>query len=614
MLQSIDPSRKPRKAKLYLAKPNKDIIISLTDAYNIVYSPKLGNISELTFAISAQIEVHHELVRNPSLVLLKDFFLIKYVCGNITEWFIINQPAKSMSDSGDIKTIHAFSLGYELSFKNVRNYESVSHNAEVVLSEILAETIWEIGFIDPLFISTYRTLTADNKSILEVVIEAAQLYNALILWDTELRTISFYKQEDVGRDLGMRVTYGNLLKGVEETTDTQSMCTRFRPSGLDGIGINSITPTGSSFLEDFSYFIAGYIQDENGNVLAHSPYMSDDLCKSIISYNILVESQSGIFASLLSQLKNEQVILTTKNNELDVLQIGMNAITDNLDIAQVAGSPTANILIQKANQQSLMNNKNAEIVTANANIVATKLQMTNLQLLISISNNFTLAQIKERSQYIIEKDWQNSNYWDAQDLYDASLIEFDKVRVPQISVTMDVVNFLEILEMQYNWDKLNLGDLISVYYDKLDINIQAKIIEFQINHEDGGISLTIANVQEIISDEQKFIDDLYKSISTSNVVQINADKWSTIDNVRLELSDFLENAFKSAGQTITAGTNESVLINRRGITAFDPNNPSHMVRLNSNALLLSTDFGETVSTAITGMGIIKEEIKFIILN
>ncbi|HEY8889455.1 MAG TPA: phage tail protein [Clostridium sp.] len=613
MLQVIDRSNPVKKAKLYLSKPNKDIISPLNDAYNIVYSPKLGGISELSFSIPVQVESHHKLIINPNLNKLKGFYLIKYV-GNTTEWFIINQPTKSMSESGDVKNIHCFSIPFELSFKNIRSLEAISYNLQRIVEDILQnDTIWSLGFCDPSFNLIYRSFKVNNKSILDFLNEIAVAFNSLMIYDTELRTVSFYKQEDVGTNKGFRLSYGNLMKGVEEVVDNSLMATRFRPTGLDGLSINSVNPMGSNYIEDFSYFIAGFVQDANGNVLAESPYMSNELCKALIAYDILIDSKKGVYSAYLVQLQTTQELLVTKQNELADLQIAMDQITDNLDIAQcsVDADSVAQAVIlvaQQKAQQILMDTKNSEIATTNVSIASINAQITALQTLLNAENNFTLAEIRERTQFILEKDWQNDNYWDAQELYDAGVLEFDKIRVPQISVKIDMVNFLDILEEQKRWDKLNLGDIITVYYDKLDIYIQAKITEFSINHEDGSISLTVANVQEIITDEIKFINDLYKSISTSNVVQVNSNTWNSVDQVAFELSDFLKNSLKTANQTIVSGNNESVVVNRRGITVFDPSSPMHLIRINHGSILLSEDGGETVSLAINSAGLYAETI------
>jgi len=614
MLQVIDISKTTPKAKLYLARPSKEVICVLNDAHGITYSPKLGGISELIFSVPVQIESHHKLIRNPNLDKLKDFYLVKYVCGTMVEWFIINQPTKSMSDSGDVKNIHCFSIPFELSFKNIRSLEAISYNLQRIIEDILQnDTIWSLGFCDPSFNLIYRSFKVDNKSILDFINEIALAFVAIIVWDTELRTVSFYKPESIGTNKGLRVSYGNLLRGVEEVVDTAQMATRFRPTGLDGLSINAVNPMGSNYIEDFSYFIAGFVQDANGNVLAESPYMSNELCKSLIAYDILIASNKGVYSAYLTQLQTAQELLITKQNELSVLQIAMNVITDNLDIAQstlgaIAIAEAVVLVAQMHSQQILMDTKNAEIVATNVSITAINAQITALQTLLNVANNFTLAEIRERTQFVLEKDWQNDNYFDVQELYDASIIEFNKIRTPQISVKIDMVSFLDILEEQKKWDKLNLGDTISVYYDKLDINIQAKITEFQLNHEDGSISLTVSDTQEIITDEQKFINDLYKSISTSNVVQVNSNTWNSVDQVAFELSDFLKNSLKTANQTIVSGNNESVVVNRRGITVFDPASPMHLIRINHGSILLSEDGGETVSLAINAMGVYAENI------
>jgi len=611
LLQDIDFSRiDEMNPKLYLSKPNKEIVSTLQTAYNISIHPKLGSVSELTFSIPVQTEIHHEFVKNPDFELLRPFYLVKYVCGDTIEWFLLDKPSNKADDSTLDRNIHCYSLPFELSFRLLNSYESIAHNAEVVLTEILADTSWSINYIDSSFVNSYRTITADNQSKLDILNQTAIAFNAVIVYNTENRTISLYKSDDplVMYNMGLMCSYGNLLKGIETNLDITNFSTRFRPIGLNGITIQGVNPLSSEYLENYSYFMEGFLQDENGNVLSSSPYMSDDLCKAIIAYNTLVTTHNGEYSTFLSNLTTAQTLLTTKNNELADLQTTMNEITDTLDSLQGTTEDTTAILAQMHTQQALLDAKNAEIVVVNNSITSINGQITVLLNLLSVENNFTPEQILERSQYFYDYTWTNENIWDENDLYTEAVIEFQKRLTPPILVTIDSVNFLEVLTEQANWKKLKLGTIINVYYELLDVNIQAQIIEYTLNHGDGSLSLLVANVKEILNDDQKFVKDMYKSISTSNVVQINKDKWSTIDNIRLQLSDFLANAFSTYKQEIIAGTNESVLVNRRGITVFDPSSPNLMLRINHGNLLISKDGGETVSLAINGNGVFAETI------
>jgi len=347
------------KPKLYLAKPDKTIVSTLQTAYGISYHPMLGGISELTFTVPINVEIHHEFVKNPDFSLLLPFYLLKYVCGNLIEWFVINQPSNKADDSTTVRNISCLSLPSELSYRLLNSYESVAHNAEVVLTEILQDTVWSAGFISPEFLLEFRTVSGDNISKLDLLIQLATTFNAVIKWDTENRTISLYKPDDpiIMVNKGLIVSYGNLLKGIEETFDSSKTVTRFRPIGENGITINSVNVLASDYLENYAFFLDGFTQDENGNVLTSSKYMSDGLCQAIFAYNALVNSHKGEYSSLLTNLTNVQVLLTTKNNELAVLQTTMNTITDTLDTLQGTTEDTTAILAQMHSQQDLLNAK-----------------------------------------------------------------------------------------------------------------------------------------------------------------------------------------------------------------------------------------------------------------
>lgn len=88
---------------------------------------------------------------------------------------------------------------------------------------------------------------------------------------------------------------------MEDTIDIDEVVTRLNITGKDGIVINSVNPTGQSYLDDFSYFLYPFKRDKNRNVITHSDYMDDDLCHAILDYNELVNKEGSSFHLLLNQ-------------------------------------------------------------------------------------------------------------------------------------------------------------------------------------------------------------------------------------------------------------------------------------------------------------------------
>ncbi|TPG68891.1 hypothetical protein EEL31_10360 [Brevibacillus laterosporus] len=604
----IDFGKKPVQPEIFLAKPNRQIIAKLTEAHNIVFTSRLGSLNEITFDIPYERDIHHHIQPNPNLDHLRHRFLLKFVKGFYEEWFIIDSPTDSMSDEGDVKQIHAYSLGYELTDKMIRDYKEISKNASEVLLDALRSTIWNIGYIDAEFDLKFRSFEISSTTVLDFVYEIATTFNALVVWDTKKRQINLYKHENIGGNKGLKFSYGRYLKTLEKEIQPDEMVTRLKVFGKDNLSIQRVNPTGSNYIENFGYFMFPFFRDDKKNVTSHSHYMSDDLCHAILDYVKLVEDSKDEFKKYLTEKEGHQKTLLDGKSKLLKLENELQVILDNLFVAQTTLQPDEFYQAQKDSKLRDIANQQAVIKGIENFITVVDSKINTLKIKLSIEKNFTPELIKERNQYIIEKEWVNEQIIDDKDLYDAGIKVFEEFAKPKTVINMDVVNFFEIVEEQRNWDKLNLGDTVTIQYEKLGVNVTAKITEMEFNFEDANIKLTIANVNDIESNEDKFIKSLYKSISTSTKVDMSKYKWDKYEHDLGDVSKIIQNMYDYVKDQLTMAFNETVIIDRSGITIIDPNDPLTFLRATHGCLAITNDGGNTYKHAITGIGIVGERI------
>jgi phage minor structural protein len=607
-LGAIDYNKKPQRPQLFLCKPDRTIIAKLKEAYNINHTLKLGNINELSFSLPIQIDMAGELVDNPHIEMIKGRYLIKLINGNFVEWYIITKITDTADDNGDSKTIECFSLPYELKDKNMRTYSVTSYNATQVLTDILSNTTWTTGYIDADFDLKYRSFDVSKTTVLDFVFQVAETFGALIIWNTENRTINFYKPENIGVNRGLTVSYRKYLKSINKEEDYENVVTRLKVFGKDGLSIQRVNPTGTNYIEDFSYFMYPFQRDANKNVLQHSDYMSDSLCNALLDYQELVESKRGVFADLLSQLETYQKTLAQHQEEYYQIQLQLDIVLDKLDIAQTTGQPTTDLIAQRDDLISQLNAKQAEIDQDNANIQSVQSQIDDLKNTLKIENNFTPEQIKELNQFVIEREWEDQNYIDDQQLYNDAIKIFEKMKIPPLTIKVDIVNLLDIIEEQRNWDKLVLGDIINIKYERLNINVQAQIIEMNFEYEDGNIQITISNTKNIKDNLNQYLDMLYKSVSSSNVVDMNKYKWNNTVATVDDVEQILNNVWDTAKRAIEGGVNNSVTISRRGITIQDPSDPNRFIRMTNGVIGFTNDGGNTFKTVLDASGVYAERL------
>ena len=262
MLGEIDFNLKTQKPELFLCKPDFSVIAKLNSSYSKSLKLKLGNINELTFKVPYEIDINHNLVRNPHVDLIKLRYIIKLRLNDKEEYYLISKnPSDNMGDNEDYKSVYCLSLPIELKDKLIRDYSVQSYNAEEILNDVLSNTIWTIDYIDATFNLMYRSFDFSNNTILDCVIKIAETFSALIIWDTGNRKISLFKPDNVGINRGLKFSYGKYLKSLNKDYDNESFCTQLKVFGKDGMSIQRVNPTGSNYIESFEYFMFPFQRD-----------------------------------------------------------------------------------------------------------------------------------------------------------------------------------------------------------------------------------------------------------------------------------------------------------------------------------------------------------------
>lgn len=337
MLGEIDRYRKPQTPQIFLAKPDRTIISKLHEAFNIKHNASMLQLNEIEFDLPYDIEVDHITRKNTNIDFVKERYLLRVVSGTAHEWYIINNVHDAMSDDRDTRSIHAFALGYELRDKTLRNYKNEVVNARVVLNEVLAESLWNVDYLDADYELTYRSFDFANTSVLDAVYQIAETFNAILKWNSTSRTISLSKPESDGIDRGLKFSYGHYLRTLGKESNPDEMVTRLKAYGKDGLSLVDITSTGANYIDDFSYFMYPFERDANKMTIHSSHYMSDSLCNALLDYGELVAAKENEFQTLLASERALVASQTEKKNKLEALQNQMKPLVEKQTQQQFAG-------------------------------------------------------------------------------------------------------------------------------------------------------------------------------------------------------------------------------------------------------------------------------------
>jgi hypothetical protein len=515
---------KKQGVRFYLAKPNLETIHPFSDVYNRKLITKYDDLHELTFTIPYKIELNHEMVDNPAIALVRERFVVKIVLNNFEEYFVINQITKSdnVTTGYDVEdlTIHCFHLPYELHYKRYKGYSCTSYNCLQVTNDALKDTSWKVGYISPSFNVHFRSFDLSSGNRIDFLNEISKSFNAIKTYDTKNRLVNFYTEDEISQYKGLNIRKGQYIIGISDDINIDNMATRLYLYGNNDLTINSISPNGQSYIEDFSYFLFPYEGDSNGNVIQSSNFMSDALCKAILNHGKLIEQNQTTLSGHFNQISTFQQDITTINNQIDVDNENLKIANDNLTISTQNGQDTTSINAQIAGLNLDLQVKNQALTDKNNQITLIQNQIVELRKTLILENYLTNTNqaylLDELKYYIIESEFSDSNIIDATDLYNEGLSQLTKLNSPPVSISINLVDFLDVLEEYYNWNRLNIGDLVNIYHPTLGIKIQTKITQIEYDFENQSITLGISNSTRLLTDMEKVIRNSYNNNKVSN--------------------------------------------------------------------------------------------------
>ncbi|NBI28580.1 phage tail protein [Chengkuizengella marina] len=613
---AVDFNNEPEKVQLYLCKPDRTTIAVLHEARDRRITFNYGGVSQLSFTLPTKIMQDFEPIDNPHIPLIRGDYLIRYEKGHEKIYFIITNPEVNTSDGEEEKTVECMELQYEWKNKLIRNYtgtkklyDSSIDDDGVLNDTLLAKTDWKVKYIDPSIELKYRTFDETQTDLLEFFYNNYDRYGDIIpIIDTINKEVSFYFSENLGVNEGLTIEQGNYLKSLSENENFDDVVTRLYIYGKDNISINSKNPTGVDYIEDFSFYMYGFERDEEGNVISHSPYMSDELCIAIEEYNELLESKDGQFTILLDQKSTLQSEQTTLKNELFELETELKIIEDNIDTAVAVGDDLSDLNEQKAEKENQVVDKEDEIIAKQAEIENVEIQISELQSEVAVENNFAEELIIERNRFIKEQVWQDSNYSSADDLYEEGVERLKRLSQPIISYEIDSIDFLNALNTPHDWNRLKLGGIITVRYSNLGIDLKAKVIKIEHEIDGNKLKLTIANHKDIKNGFLKFADLLQRAVSTSTTVDMSKFKWDLAEETNTEMRQLLEQEWDANKRAILSGKDLNYSLDERGLTLKSPADDLNYLRAVHNVLAITNDGGNTFKNAITSQGVIAERL------
>jgi len=158
------------------------------------------------------------------------------------------------------------------------------------LDLILDGTGWTGEVTDDVDLAALWYLNSNDASVLDLVRKWAKITGTEVAFDTLGKIVTLRQQLGANRGVGFR--YGRNMRTIERRSNPPAV-TRLYPFGRDDIGIVSVEPEGKPYVEDFTFYTAqGLTEDE-----ARARYLREEIWT-----DTSFTEPAGLYAGALARL------------------------------------------------------------------------------------------------------------------------------------------------------------------------------------------------------------------------------------------------------------------------------------------------------------------------
>lgn len=594
----------------YLCKPNREEVDSLDSIENIVVKKSLNQLHELTFSIPATVNRQHKIVDNPLIKKIRHKYLVKEIHKGKVSYYLVSKKSKKYNNK--TKTMDFTLYGLMKQIGDEINYEFDEDGKTLKeLSDMnLENTLWKTGYVDGDVAYKHRSYEAGQENKLQTLFNLAEKFNVVPVPNDELRVVDFYSPERLMTNRGITFEKNHYLESFNIDYGDE-IITKLYVYGDEGLTISRTTATGAEFIVDYSYYLYPFEQDEQGNIINHSYYMSDELCIAWIKYQKKLKANEGEVETLTKEIEVIEEEYFDVAFELSEQQIEVRKIQDHLDVLKSSQAKEEEIEAERQNLRVA----EAKFNEIESRVKATEKRLDNkieekkaLVKTLSMEANLTSAQIRELTEYTTRKNVTNNTIVDDEDLLEFAKDTMKKINQPSINLTLSLEDFKSRISKDTVVDNVQLGDEVFIYSRQLDVDVKTQILNITYNIDNNSVQVTTSNALEINQPQDLYDKILFGASGTSTTVEMEKHKWEEGREAKDAVSKILNGVWDATKNAIVGGVNQSVVINERGLTITSSQDPMKKLVAQNGVLALTKDGGNSWRTAITPDGVYAEEL------
>lgn len=401
-LSTVDPRERP---VLVLETIGGKIIAPLMTAVDIKLELNYNEASKLSFKISQLVDG----IATPGYDQIASMNVID-VQGYGR--FILVKPSVTADGVTEIKSCSAYSLEYEMSYKNItvangtyRLWDELDSSGTLLGMICQKMTSWTVDSVDPILLTRYRTMEASNTRIYDFIKNTIQeSFGCIFDFDTYNRTIRVVSVDTPVDTQPIYLSTDNLLKEIEIKEDDDDVVTCLTVSGAESVDIRSVNPMGTSSLYNLDHYMTTEHFDQD---------MIDKWAEWKATYEAAREEyyQNTIELYLtVARISTEQAKLATLKGEMVALEnvqaVYIEGISTNLRTQEQLDAKNAEV----AAKQSEINSQEDLIAELQNDLTEQTNALKAINQQTAFSAFFTAEEIKLLERYVIEGSFEDSTF------------------------------------------------------------------------------------------------------------------------------------------------------------------------------------------------------------
>ena len=536
--------------------------------------------------------------------------------------------------------VFTINMGTTESLDGIQLYspEDTSHSLLNLVLEKCPD--WSIGHVSTGLREVQRSFEVSREDVYSFLTgEMSEAFEAIVLFDTLNHTINVYKEDEIGEDINVALSYNNLLQSTDISSSTDDIKTCLTVTGDNDLNLREVN--------------LGYDRIYNINYFHDLAYMSQGLYDAFTTWKAVWEQAKIDYEPLILQRhelvkqKNYQVSEKLPDEPVDPeegltnedwTQYSLNGLKEKKAANEQAqavsmkagygdpGDPNGSAEEKRKNQMyreqylpvynriqaidAEITVRQGEVDAVQAQIDAVDAQMNAIVQRASIPNNFTEEQYKELAKFIREDELSSSNYIVTDtmtederhemllDMLHFGEEELAKVSQPTLEFSVDMANIYLIPEFDGLSDKFEPGNYLYVYL-RDDYYVKARIQSIEedmINPEN--FKATFGNLMKTKVGKQ--LQDVTKALklstSVATTVSFGQSYWNEANKEATEISQRLEQGLLAAGETQKTASSD-VEMDDRGIWVNNTDDDTGIF-IGGGQILFTDDRFKTIQTAL----------------